>query len=317
MVLCNYARCLRELGRLDEAADYAERAYAKAQQVGLEIAVNYSLLARAKIYTSQGKTERAAAMFTEVQPRLEKSLPPGHYGFASLASAQALNVLAQGDVATALKLADQAVAIDEATIQAGGEGSYYMPTLLINRARVELEAGRPHLAVDDATRALTLLQTGSKPGIFSSIQGGADLALGRALRTQGKLKEAKTAFESAAEHLRVTVGPDHPDTRQAQLARSASLSHSPHRFPSPTCRLSLFHIPSRHQPSKALGNDPRPGFSQPTTTKAPSKSRTRVRSRAAKAIPLKVTGSVDGDTLTVASCEYGSARAILASGSSL
>ena len=223
MVLCNYGRCLRELGRLDEAADYAERAYAKAQQVGLEIAVNYSLLARAKIYTSQGKTERAAAMFSEVQPRLEKSLPPGHYGFASLASAQALNLLAQGDVSTALKLADQAVAIDEATIKAGGEGGYYMPTLLINRATVELEGRRPDLAVDDASRALALLQTNSKPGTFSSIQGSAYLTLGRALKAQGKLKEAKAAFGYAAVHLRVTVGPDHPDARQAQqLASSAS-----------------------------------------------------------------------------------------------
>ena len=223
MVLCNYARCLRDLGRLDEAADYAERAYEKAQQVGLEIAVNYSLLARAKIYTSQGKSRRAAAMFAEVKPRLENSLPPGHYGFASLASAQALNALAQGDVSAALKLADQSVAIDEAAITAGGEGSYYMPTLLINRATVELEARRPHLAVEDASRALTLLQAGSKPGIFSSIQGAAYLALGRALRAQGKVREASTAFGAAAEHLRVTVGPDHPDSRQAQqLARSTT-----------------------------------------------------------------------------------------------
>jgi serine/threonine-protein kinase len=223
MVLCNYARCLSELGRLDEAADYAERAYAKAQQVGLEIAVSYSLLARAKIYTAQGKADRAAAMFAEVQPRLEKSLPLGHYGFASLASAQALNVLAQGDVSTALRLADQAVAIDEATIKAGGEGSYYMPTLLINRATVELKGQRPDLAVDDASRALALLQTASKPGMFSSIQGSAYLVLGRALKTEGKFKEAKAAFGSSAKHLKVTVGPDHPDTRQAQrLTRSAS-----------------------------------------------------------------------------------------------
>ena len=162
-------------------------------------------------------------MFAKVKPRLEKSLPPGHYGFASLASAQALNALAQGDVSAALKLADQSVAIDEAAITAGGEGSYYMPTLLINRATVELEARRPHLAVEDASRALTLLQAGSKPGTFSSIQGAAYLALGRALRAQGKVKEASTAFGAAAEHLRVTVGPDHPDSRQAQqLARSTT-----------------------------------------------------------------------------------------------
>jgi tetratricopeptide (TPR) repeat protein len=31
MLLNNYAKTLHQLGRLDEAADYAERAYAKAQ----------------------------------------------------------------------------------------------------------------------------------------------------------------------------------------------------------------------------------------------------------------------------------------------
>jgi serine/threonine protein kinase len=221
VVLCNYARCLRELGRLEEAADYAERAYKKAQRVGHQLAINYSLLARAKIYTAQRKPSRAAAMLAEVEPRLKSSLPAGHYAFASLASAQALNALVRGDIPTAMKLADRAVSIDEATIKAGGEGSYYLPTFLLNRSAVELEARRADQAAADASRALRLLQGGIRAGIFSSIQGSAFLALGRALQAQGKRNEARTAFRSAAENLQSTVGPDHPDTRSArQLAGS-------------------------------------------------------------------------------------------------
>jgi serine/threonine protein kinase len=220
VVLCNYARCLRELGRLEEAADYAERAYAKARRVGLEVAVNHSLLARAKIYTAQGKPSRAAAMLAEVEPRLRKSLPAGHYAFASLASAQALNALVRGDIPTAMKLADRAVSIDEAAIKAGKEGGYYLPTLLINRSTVELEASHSDQAAADAYRALDLLQAGTKPGTFSSLQGSALLTLGRALQSQGKRDEAHAAFRSAAEHLENTLGSNHPDTRSArQLAQ--------------------------------------------------------------------------------------------------
>ena len=216
MVLNNYAKTLRELGRTKEAEDYAGRAYAKAQRVGHQLVINQSLLERARIYTARHNPTRAAAMLAEVEPRLQKNLPPGHYAFATLASAKAQNALVKGDIPTAMKLADRAVAIDEAAIKAGGEGSYYLPTLLINRSTVELAASHKDRAAADASRALSLSQAGIKPGTFSSTQGSAYLALGRALRSQGKLDEANAAFRSAAEHLQSTLGTNHPDTRSAR-----------------------------------------------------------------------------------------------------
>ena len=52
----------------------------------------------------------------------------------------------------------------------------------------------------------------------------AALALGRALRSQGKPEEARRAFRSALFHLQTTVGLDHPDTRTAShLAELAEL----------------------------------------------------------------------------------------------
>lgn len=225
VVLCNYSVSLRELGRFKEAADYAERAYTKAQRVGPQVAVDHSLLARAKIYIAQGNSSRAAAMLAEAEPRLQKSLPTGHYAFATLASAKALNALLRGDIPTAMKLADQSVSIDEAAAKGGGEGIYYLPTLLLNRSAVELAASHPDQAAADAMRALGLSQAGAKPGTLSSIQGSAYLALGRALQAQGKPEEARAAFRSAAEHLRVTLGADHPDARSArQLADFLTLA---------------------------------------------------------------------------------------------
>ena len=216
MVLNNYARSLRELGRMKEAEDYAERAYAKAQRVGHQLAINQSLLERARIYTARHKPASAAAVLAEVEPRLRQSFPSGHYAFATLAAAQALNALRTGDLATAVALSDQAVRIDEAAVKTGGEGIFYLPALLITRSAVELAASDTDRAAADASRALGLSQARTEPGTFSSIQGSAFLALGRALLAQGKSEEAQAAFRSAAQNLQSTLGPDHPDTRSAR-----------------------------------------------------------------------------------------------------
>ncbi len=216
MLLINYAGTLRDLGRVDEAAGYAERGYAKAQQTDNQVVINQSLLARARIYRDQHDLTRAAAMLAEVEPRLRRNLPAGHYAFASLSSERALIALARGDVQTAMRLADQAVAIDEAAVKAGGQGAGMLHILLVRRSTVELEARHPGEAAADAARAVSLLQEAAQPGTFSSTLGRAYLALGLALQAQGKRDEAHTAFRSAAEHLQSALGPDHPDTRSAR-----------------------------------------------------------------------------------------------------
>ena len=45
--------------------------------------------------------------------------------------------------------------------------------------------------------------------------GLARLVLARALSAQGKSNEARVAFAAALEHLRPTLGEDHPYTRDA------------------------------------------------------------------------------------------------------
>lgn len=219
MLLLNYGRTLRELGHLDDAADYADRAYAKAQQAGHEVVIDQSLIERARIYREKRDFGRAAAMLAEAEPRLRRNLPPGHYAFASVASERSLISLADGDLPDALRLANEAVAIDEAAIKAGGQGAGVLPTFLLHRSTVELEARRPDDAAADGDRALSLLQAAAQPGTLSSNLGRAYLTLGRALQAQGKREEARVAFQSAAEHLQNALGPDHPDARTArQLA---------------------------------------------------------------------------------------------------
>jgi len=219
--LLNYARALKELGRLDEAADYAERAYAKAKAAGDTSTVIQSLLVRTPIYRSQGEIERAAQMLLELEPMLRRSLPEGHIGFASLAWQQALNAQARGELQTALDLANQSVSIAEASMKAGREGSVQLQVFLPGRSDIHLQLGRKDEAAADAKRALTMSLEGIQRGTLSATVGRASLTLGRALQAEGKRDQAGSAFRSAVEHLQGGLGPDHEETRAArQLAES-------------------------------------------------------------------------------------------------
>jgi len=225
MLLNNYALTLWWLARLPEAAAYAETGYATAQKAGDEVVINQSLLMRARIYREQHDLALSDAMLAKVEPRLRRDLPPGHYAFASLASERSLNALAKEDIPAAIQLADHAVAIDEASIKARGEGAVPLRLLLIRRSTIELAAHRPSDAAADAARALSLLQAATEPGTFSSTMGMAYLALAKSQDALGKHNEARAAARSAAEQLQNALGPDHLETRSArQLADSETQS---------------------------------------------------------------------------------------------
>lgn len=217
MVLNNYAKFLRQLNRLDEAADFAQRAYDKAEKVDDQLVIGQSLLERARIADGRHDFVQASALLSELEPMLRQTLPPTHYAFASLAAERALVAKGQGDLVLALKLSDEAVAIGE--LKKRGGGAFAFPGFLLRRSDIELASGNSAQAIADANRALGLLRSSAQPGSFSSKTGSAYLALARALQVQGKNDEARVAARSVAEQLKNAVGPDHPDTRTAlQLA---------------------------------------------------------------------------------------------------
>ena len=131
--LVSHARVLRDLGRLDKAAEQAERGYARAQKIGEQNTINQSLLLRASIYRMRGDLARATDMLAELEPRLRSNLRPGNIYFASLASEQALVAQARGNVSTALDLINQALVIAEASVRAVQQGADLVPTLLTYR----------------------------------------------------------------------------------------------------------------------------------------------------------------------------------------
>jgi tetratricopeptide (TPR) repeat protein len=221
MLMVNYARALGNLNHLDEAADYGERAYAKASLAKNDLVMDQSLIQRVSTYRRQGHLDRAISLLDEVESRLHRDLPEGHYAFATVASQRSLVALARGDASGALTLADQSLAILEASVKAGGRGAEIIPNELARRAEVEIELHQYERAATDATRALDLFRQILEPGVLSSNPGRAYLALGRALMGQGRSEEARAALRTSLEHLESALGPDHPDTRRArQLAEA-------------------------------------------------------------------------------------------------
>ena len=219
MLLNNYARVLLSLARYDDAADYAERAGAKATEVDEEIVINQSLLLRAEIYSARGESARAVSMLEEVEPRLRKALPPGHVAFAAIPRGYANAALAHGDVQGALDYTNKAFAMYEASIKATGAGTEAIPVLLGRRSDLERRLGRIDEAVSHADQALALARPAVPSGALSSFIGRLELALGRALAAKGKAADAQAALAIALQQLDGTVGPDHPDTKAArQLA---------------------------------------------------------------------------------------------------
>ena len=210
MLLSNLASALAELDRVPESARFAEKAYAEARRAGDEVVVNMALLRRASAYRRLGEFVRAGEMLSEVEPRLVRMLPQGHYAFAALATEQALLAEARGDYPAAIAAANRALTI------ADGHDAFGTPLLLIHRAELELAMHRIEDARADATRAISLERTIVAPEAQSSILGRAYLALGRAQLAQGRVDEGLGALASALDQLRPTLGADHPQVRLAE-----------------------------------------------------------------------------------------------------
>jgi eukaryotic-like serine/threonine-protein kinase len=217
MVLNNYARVQRELDHLPQAADYAERAHAKALQTGDELVINQSLLELARIYRDQHDLARAEVMIAQVEPKLRKDLPPGHYAFAAISTERGLIAMEKHDLPAALRLIDQSIATIQAAVKAGGEGAFSLPGLYTYRSQIDFTMGRADLAEADAEHALTALRPDQNPGDISSKSGHAFLAQARALASEGKAAQARATASQALVQLQASIGPDHPDTQSARL----------------------------------------------------------------------------------------------------
>ena len=214
--LNNYARMLRELDHLPQAADYAERAYNKAVQTGDESEILHCLVERSRIYIAQHDLPRAESMLAQVEPKMRKTLPPGHYAFATISGQRALIAMEKHNLPAALQFTDQGIAAIQASLKSHKGGGYLLPTLYTDRSAIELALGHGSEAEADAAQALTALHAQDNPTDVSSRLGLAYLAQARALAAQGKSSQAQAAASRAVVNLKGSLGSDHPDTISAQ-----------------------------------------------------------------------------------------------------
>ena len=224
-MLNNYAKMLRKLNRLDDAARYAQRSYEKAQQEHNQLVISQSLREQSRIAISQNNFALANQLLSQVEPQMRQHLPPGHYAFASLAADRAKIALGQGDQPLALKFANESVAIGETAVKSGGEGAFALPGYLLTRSSIELASGNFQQAAADSNRAVDLVKANLQPESPSSTLGSAYLGLARALDAQGKHGDARAAASLAFTNLQTCLGADHPDTLAARQLAGPQTAH--------------------------------------------------------------------------------------------
>ena len=191
----------------------------RARALGDEIVVNQSLLMRASAYRKLGDPARAQKIVDEAESRSRR---PGAAPILSAAVAYERAMLAQarGNADGAIAAADQAVAIAER-----GADEEALAVFLLRRAELELALKRFDTALADARRASPLFRKLAGPGA-SSYVGRCYLVQGSALAASGQTAEAHSAFMSATENLRPTLGAQHAQTRLAERLAVASMASS-------------------------------------------------------------------------------------------
>jgi serine/threonine-protein kinase len=222
VLLINYARTLRDAARFDAASDYAERGHRLAVQRGLETTINHALLTRARNYLAQGDTDRAQEMLDAAEQRLRNVLPANHYAFGAVYSQRALLAQLRGETEDALRLANEGMAIIEASMAAGQGGASTLPTLLLLRSDLYLQLGQPDAAVADAERAVREVEESSPADTHTIGLGRAYLTLARALVAQGDPAGERAMLVTALAHFEDAAGSDHPETLETRALLAAA-----------------------------------------------------------------------------------------------
>lgn len=218
MLLVNYARAMRNLGRPVQAADYASRGLAKARQVGHQVVANQAQLELGRAYFDLGDFDGAQAMLDEVEPRLRNALPAGHVAFAVVLLERSRVARARGDLPLATELAHEAVKLTEVAVAGRQVGIEYLASFLLHRADVLLEGQSVDVAAGDVERSVSIWQKAMPSGSTSSNLGRALLTLAEVRQAQQRPGEARAALGTALVHLEDSAGPDHPDTQRCREA---------------------------------------------------------------------------------------------------
>jgi len=216
--LNNLARKSVRLARLDDAEKYSERSLKRFRAVGTPTQIALALLARSEVRLAQGRFDEAKLLLAQARAQIGAKAETAQSPAPSLLFQQAKLERAQGDAAAALR------SIDTLAARVRGPGAPPEPKVSrYQRRRERAEAlialGRFDEALVDITDALARARELQGSAAASSYTGLALLTEARLQSARGDANAARADAAEALPHLQATLGPDHPDTKQAaQLA---------------------------------------------------------------------------------------------------
>ena len=217
-LLNNLSRTLLDLGRLEEAESFAERARDGAARSGDNTTTIQSLLQLTILARLRGDLGTAGLRLAELDAAMRRLLGDDNIRFSQLTMESAALAAARGETERALAEADRAIDLAQA---GAAQQPQYLRRLLPRRSELRLAAGRAEAALADAERAVELELRRTEPGDRSSLLGSAHLARARALDALGRAEAARAAYRAAAEQFEPTLGAENPDLLEARRRADA------------------------------------------------------------------------------------------------
>jgi serine/threonine-protein kinase len=215
-IVSNHAFALATLARYPQALAEAKRAFELARDVGaVEFKVR-ALLTQAQVHRELGDLKQAQVLIDAAAVEAAEGAPRSLAAISVQINRARLALMEQraGDALALLVPAMQRLEQD-------GNRTVAVSNALRVRAEARWQRGDTEGAIVDAQRAVDIARDaqGGKP--HSYITGQAWLLLGRIEQDAGHAAAARSALQSAVEHLSATLGDDHPETRKARLALGA------------------------------------------------------------------------------------------------
>ncbi|MFN7967039.1 MAG: protein kinase [Acidobacteriota bacterium] len=206
----NYAAVLRRLARYDQAEPLYQETIRTALAQDLPRARHTAMMDLSALYLDQGKIERAAIQLATVEPLLNdprfSAMSKAKYAYHS-----GRLLAAKGNMLAARDSFARSVELFEAETEKVSNGV----DALIGLARAELALGDSKAAMGAAERALVAAEAFIEKQTPSYLIGEALVVRGEVQRSLGLGEAARGTFKNAAEHLRQTLGADHPETLEA------------------------------------------------------------------------------------------------------
>jgi len=208
------ARILGQLSRFTEAESDWEQALDLARVRGNLPNIAAVFIGRAEIATLQGKLEQAQDQLQRAESAMrESALTPNHVLDSRFAITNGALLAARGNSHGATAELSRALA----QYRAQDCCRAHMALSLALRGEVALRDGRISDAAADARAARDLAPQTSDES-FSRFTGRAWFVTGLVYEAQGRRREARDAFATAAVQFAGAVGDGHPDTLRAREA---------------------------------------------------------------------------------------------------